>query len=104
MTLENIKIETDDKNIIIIMPIEILNNLQQNRLDIPLIITNIDKMKKWIVDNLLTFQNDNNKNIDDENISAFELFINSMFVNAYEHAEAWLEGYIGESKKLKRKK
>jgi hypothetical protein len=101
--LKDIEIKTDGQFIIIAIPIDGLNNFQQNRPVIPLTITDIDKMKKWVGENLLEFRRSDSE-LGEIELTEFELFINSMFVYAYEHAEAWLKGCIGESKKLKRNK
>lgn len=49
--------------------LEDLLDYQENHETLPLRITDIEKMKKW-----------------------FEKYLQNMFIDAYEHGEAWLEG------------
>ena len=86
----NIKVSINDDNLTIEFPIDLLLFTQENREDIPLRITDKNKMFKWIQNHILEYNNEENGS------TALTMFIDNIFQNAYEQGEAWLEGIVFE--------
>jgi len=75
----NIKLE-DNTIILEILADVIFKNRESDEI-VPLKIVNVDKMMQWI-------------NGDAHSQLELEMCINQILLNAYEHAEAWIEGII----------
>ena len=75
----NIKLE-DNKIILEILADVVFKNRESDDA-IPLRVINVDKMTQWI-------NNDGHSQLE------LEMCINQILLNAYEHAEAWIEGII----------
>ena len=73
------KIKINNNKLIVELPFEIIVKNAENDEYVPLKITNESKMVKWMQDN-------------HETQLKFERCVNEILLDAYEHAEAWVEG------------
>lgn len=91
MSEEIMKISQQNDNLVIEIPLDWLVTTQITRSDIPYKITNKDMMTEWISKNFMYWVKSSNANY-----SAWLDFCDTMFDNAYESGESWLEGIYFE--------
>jgi hypothetical protein len=82
---ESVIINSDDKNIVIVIPIDTLVFAQENRPDLSYKITNVEKMVKYFKDRFLDF------GTDDMADSHLYQTIDNFFSDAAEYGEEWIE-------------
>jgi len=73
-------------NLVIRVPIELMEFAQGERPDFPLSVNDTDSMSRWVEKRVLTFGGDS-----EEGVSEFERFLDKMFVTAYGDGEFWLD-------------
>lgn len=72
--------------LIIEIPASLMTFAQRERPDFPLAIHDEEKMGEWVAKYLLHFGGDS-----EQGVTEFELFLDKMFINAYEDGEMWLD-------------
>lgn len=85
---ELMSVESDDKNIIIKLPIDLLIFAQKNRPETPLIISDKDEMVEYFKKEFLYFIHGR---MSDDGSTDFELLLDNFFEEAIESGELWLD-------------
>jgi hypothetical protein len=88
-TNSTLKSRIENNKIILEIPMEFLIFSQEERIDTPYKITNVEKMLEWVKDNAFYFTENPEISYTD-----FDNYIDSLFVEAYESGQFWLEGII----------
>lgn len=95
-----VEVTSDKDNVYVKIPIDFMILSQMNRDDMPFDIVNEERMRKWIEMNFTEFyekdiyDNDNSKNM--TKVTAFERYLDAMFLCAYVYGETWLQGIVPE--------
>jgi hypothetical protein len=84
--MDDVIVRSSEHFITVEIPIHFLAHLQENRLDVPLQILDVNKMRSWVEQNLATFTTDGKNDT-----PHFWSFLNDMFVEAYAQS-SWLNG------------
>jgi len=83
---ERMAVTQTDSYIIVTIPKDLMVFAQKERPDFPLTITDKDSMGKWVCRHLLHWGGDT-----EEGVTEFDVFLDNMFVEAYQNAETWIE-------------
>ena len=90
-----IKINNNGNNINLNISMEEFLQSQENRDDLPLRVTNLNKMSNWVSSYIERIDYEDGVDVGFTS-NAFYNYINTMFQLAYEEGEAWLEGIVVE--------
>lgn len=83
---DKMNVSVTDGKLIVEVPLSLMVFAQHERPDFPLAINDEVKMSKWVKKHLIHFGGDT-----EQGVTEFEIFLDKMFIYAYENGEMWLD-------------